>query len=57
MSAWSQWLNDKLRFAGRATRPSPQEERILQLAEWIEDETVEAKPAKEAGQKSAVSVE
>jgi hypothetical protein len=29
-------------------RPSPQEERILQLADWIEEETDKAAPAKDA---------
>jgi hypothetical protein len=40
-------LNSTLRRSGTRLRPSVQEERILQLADWIAEETEAAKPAKE----------
>jgi hypothetical protein len=48
MSVWSRWLNVTLGNTGRRLRPSPQEERILRLAEWIEGDTAQAAPAKAA---------
>ena len=48
MSLWSRWLNSTLERSTARTSPSPQEERILRLADWIEEETAVVKPAKEA---------
>ena len=48
MSIWSRWLNGTLERSAARTSPSLQEERILRLADWIEEETAAVKPAKEA---------
>lgn len=45
---WLVWLNSTLDQSGTRIRPSLQEERILQLASWIAEETDAARPAKEA---------
>ena len=45
---WSRWLNITLHRSRARMRPSLQEERILQLADWIEEETEAAEAAKDA---------
>jgi hypothetical protein len=43
---WLRWLNSTLDQSGARMRPSLHEERILQLAAWIAEETDAAVPAK-----------